>query len=172
MPKRSSKIKPVSEDQPVEPWVDAPVGTIGHAASKTVESSSRGGSATPPADDAKTLSSTISDHLTKARCVDESSVELTFADGFVASLTLSQLGLAAGKFDLRTAKATSTGLAVKPTNGRKLVIDSATLRYIADSAHATRLDEAIGALLIPSERLERIAAQNQPPQEWYDSTEE
>jgi hypothetical protein len=113
----------------------------------------------------------VPDQLTEARCVDGLSVSLTFADQFVATVSLSQLGLAADEVNLRTAKATPAGLVVKSKSGRKFVIDSSTLRYVADPDYAARLDDAVAAMRIPSDRLERIAAQNQPPQDWYDSTE-
>lgn len=113
------------------------------------------------------------DHLAKARCTSPSSVELTFADAFVARLTLAQMGLAMGEVDLRTSEAVDAGLSIRSRQGRKkLVIDSATLRYVADPEYAARLDNSVAKLQIPSERLERIAAQHKPPQEWYDSAED
>lgn len=146
--------------------------SVGFRTPVVIQSTSAGTSATPPLDDADMLSSDLTDHLTKVRCINAKSVELTFADGAVKRVTISKLGLPPGEVDLRTAKATPTGLSVKPTKGRRFVIDSATLRYIADPAYAALLDNAVSELMIPSEQLERIAARNQPPQEWYESTEE
>ena len=112
-------------------------------------------------------STTTIDHLTNACCVDGSSVELTFADGLVARVTLSQLDLADGEVNLQTAKAAATGLAVKAAKGRKaVVIDSATLRYLADPVYAAKIDQSIRDLhMSPAEANEaaRLSKRTRDP---------
>jgi hypothetical protein len=116
-----------------------------------------------------------SDHLTKARYIGKSSVEVTFADDFVATLTLRQIGLVAGEVDLQTAKATAMGLAIKPRKGRKrLVIDSATLRYLADPEYAAKIDQSIRDLhMSPAEANEaaRLSQLTRDPR-WNDVGDE
>jgi hypothetical protein len=108
------------------------------------------------------------DQLRNARSERPSTIVLTFADGFTGRLTLSQMGINANEVRLSTAKVVENGLEFKATakGVGKLVIDSPTLRYIADPAYAATLDSAISRML-PSEELERIAEKHQPPQSWY-----
>jgi hypothetical protein len=135
----------------------AMTGLPGYPTSAAVESTPAGLSTTPPADGPGMPSSTTIDHLTNARCVDASSVELTFADRLVARVTLAQLGLADSDVDLRTANVTPTGLAIKPTKGRRFVIDSATLRYAADPVYAAKIDKSIRDLHITPAEFDEAA---------------
>lgn len=113
------------------------------------------------------------DKLIAARHILPSSLEVTFADGLSSHFTLEQLGIKPGEVDLRTARADETGVAILLANSdESFLIDSATLRYMADLDYAAAMDRAVAGMLIPSEELERTAARYQPPQEWYDEVED
>lgn len=109
----------------------------------------------------------------EARYVRTSQLFLRFADGFEGTWPFSQLCLDMSDMKLTSIKASASGdsIDVKSKSGDDVELDSSSLRALIDPEYAARLEKTIASLLIPSERLERIAAKNQPPQEWYDSPE-
>jgi hypothetical protein len=110
------------------------------------------------------------DHISTAHFEGPSSVYLRFADGFEGTWTFAQLEW--DTFDLfpETIRASESGTAIQigTRTGKVVELDSSSLRTLTDPDYAERLESEIAPLMIPSDRLERMASRNQPPQEWYD----
>lgn len=113
------------------------------------------------------------DRVVEARYVRTSQLFLRFADGLEGTWTFKKLCLDMSNMKLTSIKASASGDAidVKSKWGDDVELDASSLRVLIDPEYAAGLEKQIAALQIPTERLERIAARNQPPQQWYDSTE-
>jgi hypothetical protein len=113
------------------------------------------------------------DRILEARYVRTSKMFLQFADGLEGTWTFRQLCLDMSNMKVTSIKASPSGncIHMKSKWGDDVELDTSSLRALIDPEYAALLEAEIASMRIPSERLERIAAQNQPPQEWYDSTE-
>jgi hypothetical protein len=113
------------------------------------------------------------DRVVEARYVRTAQMFLRFADGLEGTWSFRQLGLDMSNMKLTSIKASASGDSVnlKSKWNDEVELDTSSLRTLVDPEYAACLEKKINSLLIPSERLERIAAQNQPPQKWYDSSE-
>lgn len=124
-------------------------------------------------DDIRFTSHSHLEHIVEVKHVPPAKLFLRFADGFQGTWSLETLGLS-----LLTVKPTTATIShgnaikMKSVNGAVVSIDTSSLRYCVDNTYAANMDAEVASLLIPSERLERIAANNQPPQAWYDSVED
>src|SRR5262249_30279514 len=75
--------------------------------------------------------------LLRVRYVAPEQFELTFGDNFTALLSLSQMGLKAEEIDVLSAKAIQDGIEFQSSRDRNvLLVDSPTLRYLADPTYA------------------------------------
>lgn len=116
---------------------------------------------------------TYPERVIEARYVRTSRLFLRFADGLEGTWSFRQLCLDMSNMKVTSIKASASGncIRVKSKWGDDVELDTSSIRWLIDPEYAARLEAEIAAMQIPSERLERIAAKNQPPQEWYDSTE-
>ncbi len=110
--------------------------------------------------------------IIEARYVPESSMFLSFDDGVSGTWPFDRLGLDMSDMVVDTVRAVDGDVQVISKPGDPVVLDALTFRYLIDPAYAAKVDAELNSLLIPSERLERVAANNQPPQAWYDSVED
>jgi hypothetical protein len=113
------------------------------------------------------------ERVIEARYVRTSQLFLRFADGLEGTWSFRQLCLDMSNMKLTSIKASASGnsIRLKSKLGDDVKLDTSSLRVLIDPEYAARIEAEIASMRIPSERLERIAAQNQPPQDWYDSTE-
>jgi hypothetical protein len=113
------------------------------------------------------------ERVLEARYVRTSQLFLRFADGLEGTWPFRQLGLDMSNMKLTSIKASTSGncIRVKSKGGDDVELDTSSLRALIDPESAASIEAKIASIQISSERLERIAARNQPPQEWYDSTE-
>jgi len=117
---------------------------------------------------------TLPDHVTEAGHIPPAQLFLRFADKFFGTWTFQELGLNMANMKPETVRPSASGTAVEITSldGEDVQLDSSSLRYSVDPKYAAQMDAEVESLLIPSDKLERIARNHQPPQEWFDSPEE
>ncbi len=113
------------------------------------------------------------ERVIEARYVRTSQLFLRFADGLEGTWSFRKLCLDRSNMKVTSIKASPSGNAIhlKSKWGDDVELDTSSLRALIDPEYAARLEVEIASMQIPSARLERIAARNQPPQAWYDSTE-
>lgn len=110
--------------------------------------------------------------VTVARYLPPDRMLLQFADGLSGEWTFETLGLDMSDMRLDTITDCDGDVSVISNHGETVILDSPTFRYLVDPYYAARIDAEIESLLIPSERLEKLAERCQPPQEWYGSVDD
>ncbi len=84
------------------------------------------------------------DQLSVACFIGGSKISLRFADNFICTLDLAQLGIDASKLKLETAHASwGSAIEVEDVGGKAIHIDSAVLRAYCDPQFAAELKESI-----------------------------
>lgn len=113
------------------------------------------------------------DHVIHARHTGQSLVVMRFADGFEGTWNFKKLEIDTSSWRMPTIRASDTGDSIEVENqdGDYVYLDASSLRMLVDPNYADLIESKIASLLIPSERLERIAEKHQPPQQWYDAVE-
>jgi hypothetical protein len=114
---------------------------------------STGRSARAKASNGKDDAPEVREQLVDVAAASKSSVRLTFADGYVADVTLSQMGLRSTEVVVASAKVTATGLGLRAAaSKRQIVVDSPTLRTIVDREYSDAWDRANSELLSGEDR--------------------
>ena len=92
-------------------------------------------------------------------------IQLQFADGFAKTMPLKKLGLTAEGVLWATLRALGDGSGIRMTAtfGPPVILDGATLRYLADADYAVSVDAAGEQMSIPNEKIERLAAKHTLP---------
>lgn len=106
-------------------------------------------------EEASMFSSVTPEYLTQARFMPPSKIELTFADGLKALHRFAELEIDPTELQPETVRASKSGnsLEVRTQSGRRVYIDSATIRALVDPVYAEKTRQAFLKLRGPLEEL-------------------
>ena len=90
-------------------------------------------------------------------------IRLQFADQFAKTMSLKKLGLSADGIVWATLRAFDGGIRISASFGPPVILDGATLRYLADPAYASAVNDESANARIPNDKLRRLAAKHSFP---------
>jgi hypothetical protein len=108
---------------------------------------------------------TLRDKLVRAHFAPPSSVEVTFADGYSATLPAKKLGMPRGRIHWATITVTPDGenLAVTAIKGEQITIDARRMRFLSDEGRANEIRQALQSLRRSREALRELSRNSRPP---------
>jgi hypothetical protein len=110
------------------------------------------------------------DQLKAAQLVRPTSIRLTFADDFEATLPVGRLGMPVDRIRWKTVRVTDNGetLTVTAVKGEPVPVAATTLRYLTDPAYAATIDARVNKL---SAFLDELDHTGETPAGMFDSPE-
>ena len=109
------------------------------------------------------------EQLASVQFIRPQTVDLVFADGLHAHLSIEALDLPEERINWSSVEMSRAGDAITVTGvkGDLASIDSATLRYLVDKDYASAMDQSVESLQLSRDELKKLAHDNPPPPEWF-----